>query len=326
MARIRQVLGQQQVAAPAAAGSSRLRPYPPQAESQVEQPVEIPYIEVGGTAGAIDASPSVLACPPVRQRRSAGQNVNPAPKSAEPEEKAQSGKAPATAIPSLQFHPVPGDLGACFPGRPSLVPELFTYHQPDHPTAREYRQVLADLENTLEGSTGRVVLLLPVDATLDATAIALNLAITAAQNGPEHSVVIEACAGRPRMASYLGLSSRSGLSDVLAGRTSLPHALQPTAQANLSALPVGRDGSSLSLERSSAAFKSLLNQVREQAERILVIGPVWDGGPACLAAAAACDALCLLVPATTFDAQRLPDLTRPFTDHRLPLCGCIVQQ
>lgn len=68
--------------------------------------------------------------------------------------------------------------------------------------------------------------------------VACNLAVTLAASG-ETTVLIDGDLRRPTVATTMGLPGNAGLSDVLAGRVSLPDVLQRTSSPNLYVLTAG---------------------------------------------------------------------------------------
>lgn len=102
--------------------------------------------------------------------------------------------------------------------------------------AEAYRQIRTTLLNTARPITTLAVTSASVGE--GKTSVATNLAIGFSRAG--HRVaIVDADMRRPRVASVLGMSSRSGLSDVLARRISLDEALTYTDDGRLAVLGSG---------------------------------------------------------------------------------------
>ncbi len=248
---------------------------------------EIPFIEVGPHK-SMEASASVLA-------------VRPAP--------AAVALRPAQAANS--------------PRLPHFAPEIVAHHQPDHAVSGQYRELLAAMTPPAAGPGAPALLLAPALPGGDAVVVLLNVAVTAARQGGRRVVVVDADPGQPTVAERLGLPSRPGLSDLLAGAVTLEQALQPTGQANLTVLTAGAPalaGPRLVVETPV----SVLRQLRRLCDLVVVHGPTWDGRPEAAALAAACDVVYLVLPEREAGSPRLDELLQTMPRHGARLGGCIL--
>ena len=172
---------------------------------------EIPFIEVGPHK-SMEASASVLAAGPAPSR------------------------VAVPVLASVAFRPSPAEI---LPRRPHFAPEVIAHHQPDHPVSGQYRELLAAVTPPAAGEAAPVLLLTPALPGADAVPVLLNLAVTAARKGGRRVIVVDADLKTPTLAERLGLGSRPGLCDVLAGAATLEQALQPSGEANLAILTAG---------------------------------------------------------------------------------------
>ncbi len=101
---------------------------------------------------------------------------------------------------------------------------------------------------------------------------ACNLAITLASAGAR-VILVEADLRRPRVADYMGLEGAVGLTDVLIGRTSLDHVLQPWGDAPLSVLTSGPLPPNPSELLGSTQMTDLLATLRARADMVLIDTP-----------------------------------------------------
>jgi len=262
---------------------------PPDAAEAEDAPSdeEIPFIEVGPHK-SMDASASVLA-------------VRPAPK-------------------AIALRPAQTVNG---PRLPHFAPEIIAHHQPDHPVSGQYRELLAAMTPPAAGQGAPALLLAPALLGGDAVVVLLNVAVTAARQGGRRVVVVDADTRQPAVAERLGLPTRPGLSDVLAGAVTLEQALQPTGQANLTVLTAGAPapaGPRLVVETPA----SVLRQLRRHCDLVMVLGPTWDGRPEAAALAAACDVVYLVLPEREAGSPRLDELLQTIPRHGARLGGCIL--
>lgn len=294
---------------------------PPVVAAPVAATEEIPFIEVGGAG--LEASPVVLAC---KSRTASGNGKAASPKTTAPAAQAVCLAPPAAppATPAtLSFQPV-HDGGAEGPLDRRLVPELITFHQPDHALSGQYRAVLEQLVTTARQCASKVLLLSGAGGGVGTTTVMLNLAIAHAHDSGQRVLVVDAGVHRPAVARKLGLSAVPGLREVLAGLVPLHRALKPTGLPNLDALVLGEES-----ERPSLAVRSLgaaLQQLRQRYDVILVDAPAWHGGADMLALASACDALFLVLPRSQADSADSKRLVQAIRRQGVPLRGCVLTQ
>ena len=263
---------------------------------------ETPFIEIGPRR-EMEASPSVLAVQPPHRSAALAPPVPEAP-------------APVKPVPvRVAFRAIPKG--------PRLVPELIAFHEPEHAISAQYRELLAALESSLEGDGAQALLLAPALPTTDGTAVLLNVAITAARQG-RRVAVVDGRARQPRMAALLGLPEVPGLGDVLAGTATLEQALQATDQENLFALTAGKTAPARAPRWAAETTRSVLRQLRTEFDRVLVVGPPWDGKPEVLLLGAACDAVFLIVPEAESNSPQVDNLFHSIPEHGAYLAGCIL--
>ncbi len=253
---------------------------------------EIPFIEVGPHR-SMEASASVLAAGPAPVRVAAS--------------------VPA----SIAFRPCPAEI---LPRRPHFAPDVIAHHQPEHPVSGQYRELLAAVTPPAAGEAAPVLLLTPALPGADAVPVLLNLAVTAARKGGRRVIVVDADLKTPTLAERLGLGSRPGLCDVLAGAATLEQALQPSGEANLAILTAGGPASAgprLVVETPA----SLLRHVRQCCGLALVLGPHW---PDAAVLAAACDVVYLVLPEQEAAAAKVDELLQAIPRQGARLGGCIL--
>jgi Mrp family chromosome partitioning ATPase len=273
-----------------------------------EDEEEVPFIEVGPRK-SMEASPSVLACASVSSPR-----LPLVPPPAVPRDE------PPAAPVRVQFRALPSRPTA----RSRFAPELVAYHAPDQPAARQYREVLESVRNAAApGDRSSALLFTPALPRSGNTTTLLNIAVTAALQGRQGVVVVDANLRQPAIAERLGLPVAPGLRETLAGAVGLDDVLQATEQANLFALTAGiRDAAGVRFVAET--MRSLLRQLRQRFPLVLVDGPRWDGRPDTTALATACDAVFVVTPEQVSETAQTDALLQHLADQGARVAGCIL--
>jgi len=102
--------------------------------------------------------------------------------------------------------------------------------------------------------------------------LACNLAITLAEAGWQ-VLLVDADLRRPRVATYLGLKSGAGLTDVLIGEVAVEDVLQPWGDKSLLVLPGGSVPPNPSELLGSKAMADLLLSLRELTDIVIIDTP-----------------------------------------------------
>jgi Mrp family chromosome partitioning ATPase len=298
---------EERLTAPPSTGTSS----PTEVPSEVEE--EIPYIEVGPHK-SIEASRSVLASAPVAPLSPPTEPLPGAPAS----RKVQFRALPAYRERSSHF-----------------AAELVAFHAPEQMEARQYRAVLDAIRNAfVSGLEATVLLFTASRAGIGNTTTVLNLAITAAREGRERVLVLDAHLRQPAVAERLGLPAAPGLREVLAGSVALQRAVQPTEQSNLFVLTAGLPdcglkGNPLSEDEVRPRFvaqtmRSLFRQLRSQFQLLFVDGPPRGGRPDGMMLDSASDALYVVLPEREAESTQIDSLLQAIPNQGGCLAGCIL--
>ncbi|MHB1423062.1 MAG: P-loop NTPase family protein [Gemmataceae bacterium] len=288
---------------------------------------EIPFIEVGPRK-SMEASPSVLACPP----SSSGEwRVASGEKEGLSSLAACHSPLAAHEPRSVQFRPLPSRAA-----RSAFASELAAYHTPNDSTVQQFRQVHDAVLNACATNDRPLALLfasaLPRCGT---TTTLLNIGIIAAGQRRQGVVVVDANYRRPAVAERLGLAAAPGLREAMAGAVALDKVIQPTEQANLFALTAGLpplypapraggDKGGGGIRFVAETLRSLLRQLRQRYSLVLVDGPRWDGNAEAAALGAACDAVFLVAPESESETPQTDALLRRIAEQGAHLAGCIL--
>jgi Mrp family chromosome partitioning ATPase len=281
---------------------------------------DVPFIEVGPHK-SMDGSPSVMARVPLPSVPGPRLAV---PNTEEPATETEEEVPMPRKLHGVAFRPAP-DSGDCLAAACCrLPPELIAFHQPDHPVSVQYRQVLASVLAVAPEKESQVLLFTGARPGGGTTTVLLNVAVTAARQARRPVVVVDGNLRRPALAGRLGLQGEAGLRDVLAGTAALERALQETGQANLVALTAGTAASGSGVRFVAETLRSLLRQLRQRFDLVLVDGPRWDGQPDVLLLGSACDAVYLVVPEDEAESPQVDDLFQAIPQQGARLGGCIL--
>lgn len=295
-------------------------PFCPPAAVADEPQEEMHFIEVGGRRAVLEASPEVLASMVVPANK-----PRPAPRREEPVGAVGVRAAEPTNETTLRVVYRPLSPEATLPP-PHLrfAPGLVAYHQPDSAPARQYQALAHTLGLPAVGDS-RVLLFTAPASGSGATTVILNLAIALARQGKPRVAVVDANVVRPDVAAFLGLPDRPGLREVLLGTVLLGHALQESGQPNLSVLSLGGEcgkGTRFAPE----SFGSLMGELRQRFDVILVDGPPAELTPDVVTLATVCDAVHAVVPQGQADAEPTNDFLRTLAQRRCPVRGQILTE
>jgi Mrp family chromosome partitioning ATPase len=283
-----------------------LCPVSEEAAQPEEEPAasEVPFIEVGPHR-SVEGSAEVLASvPPLR--------VHAAP------------AAPSPGGPRVLFQPLP-----MRPARARFAAELVAYHAPDLPTGEQYRTLLGSLlevQSRCSSGGGRcpVLLFTAARSGIGTTTILLNVAITAARQARGAVAVVDANLRHPAVAERLGLPAAPGLREVLGGSATLEEALQETDQDNLRALTAGLAVPGPGPRLVAQTMRSLLRQLRQRADLVLVDGPCWDGRADAVTLATAADVVYAVFPETEAETPPADAVVQAITEQGGRVGGCVL--
>jgi Mrp family chromosome partitioning ATPase len=266
---------------------------------EAQETADVPFVEVGGPHDVQKAAKKPM--------------VSPASACAAEEEP----RLMTVLFRSLSPEAVSGH------GRCSFAAELVAYHQPHHAISGQYRAVVAGLLGVLPAEQAHVLLFTSAVAAAGTTTVLLNTAITLARQGGR-VVVVDAHLRRPAVAERLGVPEAPGLRDVLANRLPLADAVRGSGLPNLSVLAAGHSAAASPVRLAGEGMRSVLRQLREQFDLVLVDGPRWDGRPEVVALGCACDAVYLCLPEAEQAAPEITELIQIIPEQGAALCGCVL--
>lgn len=137
------------------------------------------------------------------------------------------------------------------------------------PRAEAIRQLRTNLRFVDAQQPARVIAVTSAVKGEGKSSVACNLAISLAEGG-WRVLLVDADLRRPRVAEYLGLEARVGLTDVLIGEAGLSEVLQPWGDKALRVLPGGSLPPNPSELLGSKGMADLLHVLRDLADIVIV--------------------------------------------------------
>ena len=288
------------------------RPYRPEEEPlrpEIEE--EVPFIEVGGRGGPMEASPSVLASVPKKHAApdsDDGVGQQDSVPGAQPSAlTARHSAAAALGLTCVAFRPYPPDFSLA-PAR--FAEDLVAFHQPAHPVSEQYRAIVQKLEKQLPPGQSYVLLFTSSCPQTDPVPVLLNLAITLARQEEAPIIVVDANLRQATLAERLALPVGPGLGEVLGGRLSLPRAIQSIGQANLHVLTAGKIAHANTPLADEDAMRDVLRHLRSRFDWIFVNASCRDGRLEAIGLGTACDAIYVVVPEGDADTSAVEELSQ----------------
>jgi capsular exopolysaccharide synthesis family protein len=138
--------------------------------------------------------------------------------------------------------------------------------------AEAYRKVRTNLMFAGSGGMPASLLITSAVSGEGKTTVATNLALACARTG-QRVVIVDADLRRPMVSSYLGVAQPLGLTSVVAGEATLAEALTPVDDGRVHVLGSGPIPSNPSELLGSAQMGSLLDELRDTFDIVIVDAP-----------------------------------------------------
>jgi polysaccharide biosynthesis transport protein len=147
--------------------------------------------------------------------------------------------------------------------------ELINHLFPKISIAEDYRTVRTAIQFSRAENRSRAIAFTSTSPQEGKSATVANMAISFAQLG-ERILVVDGDLRKPRLHKIFKVRNRSGLSDVLTGRSSPEETIQKTAVDNLSILPSGPHPPNPAELLNSRRMREFLEEMRSQYPTVLV--------------------------------------------------------
>ena len=149
---------------------------------------------------------------------------------------------------------------------------LITLANPKSPISEQYRTIRTNLEFTSIGQKLQMITVTSASNGEGKSTTAANLAVVYAQLG-KRVLLIDCDLRKPTAQLTFNLSSQSGLSTILVGRSSLDRAIQQTGVERLSLLTAGPIPPNPTELVASEQMVVLLEEVRRQYDIVILDAP-----------------------------------------------------
>jgi capsular exopolysaccharide synthesis family protein len=154
-----------------------------------------------------------------------------------------------------------------------VEPRLIAITQPNSNYCEEYRSLRTQVLHKSQRQKLQSIVVASVNPSEGKSVTALNLSWLLAQTDGINALIIDSDLRMPSLTDYLGIETDKGLSDVLAGRTSLNDSIIKLEPAGLHLLPGGEARADVAELISGPTFKEILRQAREMFDYIIIDAP-----------------------------------------------------
>lgn len=154
-----------------------------------------------------------------------------------------------------------------------VEPHLVTITDPNSVHCEEYRSLRTQILHKSEKQKLKSVVISSVNAGEGKSVTALNLAWMLAQSDGLKCLVIDGDLRRPRLASYMGIETSGGLSDILTGRSKFDDSIIMLEPSGLHLMPGGYPRSDVAELISGFRFREVLREACEKFDFVVVDAP-----------------------------------------------------
>jgi capsular exopolysaccharide synthesis family protein len=154
-----------------------------------------------------------------------------------------------------------------------VEPHLIAITDPRSPHAEQYRALRTRILHAGERRRVQAIVVSSAGVMEGKTVTALNLAWLLAQTDGVRALLIDGDLRRPCAAEYLGIEAPAGLSEVLAGETTLAETIVRLEPAGLHLLPGGTVRDNVAEILSGPKFSTLLAELRRMFDYIIIDAP-----------------------------------------------------
>ncbi len=165
-----------------------------------------------------------------KQRASGGEEASPASQGKAAREGVRENVEPTVR---LSASVLPPDMEDCFEANRIVA------HRTRSPEADAFRILRSQVLQTMTKAGFKTLAITSPNYGDGKTTIALNLAISIAQDLKQTVLLVDLDLRKPSIHRYLGIESDYGLTDYLAGQADIPYCLQRLPFERLSVLPAG---------------------------------------------------------------------------------------
>jgi capsular exopolysaccharide synthesis family protein len=154
-----------------------------------------------------------------------------------------------------------------------VEPRLVAITHPHSSYCEEYRSLRTHVLHKSQRQKLQAIVVASVNPSEGKSVTALNLSWLLAQTDGVRALIIDSDLRMPSLADYLGIETDRGLSDVLAGTSSLTDCIVRLEPAGLHILPGGEARSDVAELISGPKFKEILREARELFDYVIIDAP-----------------------------------------------------
>src|SRR4051794_27158291 len=154
-----------------------------------------------------------------------------------------------------------------------VEPRLVSITNPNSTYCEEYRSLRTHVLHKSQRSQMKSIVVASVNPSEGKSVTALNLSWLLAQTDGVRALIIDSDLRMPSLADYLGIETDRGLSDVLAGTSSLTDCIVRLEPAGLHILPGGEARNDVAELISGPKFKEILREARELFDYVIIDAP-----------------------------------------------------
>jgi capsular exopolysaccharide synthesis family protein len=202
----------------------------------------------------------------------------------------QSDSKIGTALPDLETTKIAGaTLNAVSLTRPTstslpeyiswnveaerVEPRLVAITHPHSGYCEEYRSLRTHVLHKSQKQKLQSIVVASINPSEGKSVTALNLSWLLAQTDGVRALIIDSDLRMPSLADYLGIETDKGLSDILAGRSTLQDSIIRLEPAGLHLLPGGEARSDVAELISGPKFKEILREARSLFDYVIIDAP-----------------------------------------------------
>jgi capsular exopolysaccharide synthesis family protein len=154
-----------------------------------------------------------------------------------------------------------------------VEPRLVAITQPNSSYSEEYRSLRTHVLHKSQKQKLQAIVVASVGPAEGKSVTALNLSWLLAQTDGVRALIIDSDLRMPSLTDYLGIETEKGLSEVLAGESTLKDSIVKLEPAGLHLLPGGAARSDVAELISGPKFKEILREARELFDYVIIDAP-----------------------------------------------------
>ena len=154
-----------------------------------------------------------------------------------------------------------------------VEPRLVAITQPHSTYCEEYRSLRTHVLHKSQRQKLQSIVIASVNPSEGKTVTALNLSWLLAQTDGVNALIIDSDLRMPSLTDYIGIETDKGLSDILAGQSSLKDSIIKLEPAGLHLLPGGEARTDVAELISGPKFRQILAEAREMFDYVIIDAP-----------------------------------------------------